>query len=247
MTSWWLTGRPDESSDMEQDGHPEDRVLVGVINRKRDFEKAQREHWYRVPQGRAVKGIHAEYVAFYFSRAFKELNGGIHYYARRTGLELARRCDLLPEEASHPRADQVYHKLQLAQLRRKDPPVLNPTRRSVVFIYTTWDRFKVARVNADLYSKADHFVDRVFYALERENIRAEREWEAARTSDDGGAQIRVECRDGTVIASTSPREEHVIPLDVSDSRRAVRASLQAILEAIKARGGPVMIDTPLEE
>jgi hypothetical protein len=227
--------------------YPEDRVLVGVINRKRDFEKAQTEHWYRVPQGQAPKGIHAEYLAFYFSRAFKELNGGIHYYVRRTGMELARRRDLLPEEPKHPRANNVYHKLQFAELRRKDPPILNPTKRPVAFIYTTWDRFQQATELADLYSEADQFVDRLFYALERSGVRSERVWEASRLSEDGGAQLRIMCEDGTVIASTAGVDEHVISIPVANAVEPVQSSLEIILEAIRSKGGPVMIDTPIED
>lgn len=227
--------------------YPEDRVLVGVVNRKRDLDTVRYDHWYRVPQRRAPNGIHAEYVAFFLSRAFGSLNGGIHYYARRTGVELVRRRDLLPEEASHSRADDVYYKLQLGELRRKDPAVTNPTKRAIAFIHTTWDRFEAAREIADLYSDADHFVDRVFHALERSGVRSERIWQADRTSDDGGAQLRVQCEDGTVVASTSARDEHVIRLDIDGSKDAVRYSVDVILEAIRQHGGPLMINLPLDE
>ncbi|MBN1680644.1 MAG: hypothetical protein JW966_10155 [Anaerolineae bacterium] len=227
--------------------YPEDRVLVGVINRKRDLDRAQYGHWYRVPQGKAQKGIHAEYVAFYLSRAFDELNGGIHYYARRTGLELARRADLLPEEAAHPRADTLYHKLQLAELRRKDPPILNPTRRPVSFIYTTWDRFEQAQVLADLYSQADHFVDRVFHALEGNGVHSQRYFEAECDEDRKGAEIRITCQKGTVIASTAEASgEHVIRLRVDDTASAVQMSVHSILQAIQAHGGPLMVNVPVE-
>lgn len=227
--------------------HPEDRVLVGVINRKRDFDKAQRERWYRVPQGQAPKGIHAEYVAFFLSRAFGKLNGGIHYYARRTGIELARRRDLLPEEADHPRADNWYHQLQFEELLRKSPPVLNPTHRPVGFIYTTWDRFVQARVLADLYSEADAYVDRVFHALQRSGIRSERIWEAEHVSEDGGAQLWVVCQDGIVIASTAPAQDQVIALPVTSTPESIRASVETILEAIRQYGGPLMVNVPIEE
>jgi hypothetical protein len=227
--------------------YPEDRVLVGVIRRKRDLEKAQREHWYRVPQGQATKGIHAEYVAFFLSRAFKEQNGGIRFYARRTGTELVSRRDLLPEEANHPHADNLYYKLQFGELRRKDPPILNLPHRRFAFIYTTWDRFCAASVITDLYSDADYFVDRVFHALEKTGVRAERIWEAARMSEDGGAQIRVLCEEGTVIASTTPRGEHVVPLPVGDSPQMVQNSVEAILEAIRRHGGLMMVPVPVED
>lgn len=226
--------------------YPEDRVLVGVINRKRDLDKARYEHWYRVPQGRAQHGIHAEYLAFFLSRQFKELNGGIHYYARRTGHELARRRDLLPDEADHQRRDSIYHKLQIGELRRKDPPVLNTTKRSITFIYTTWDRFEQAVEIKDLYSEADHFVDRVFHALEQQGVRSERIWEVERVSDDGGAQIQIDCNDGTVIASTAARGENVIPLNAGAAHDTVRFSVEAILAAIKRCGGPRMQNLPLD-
>ena len=62
---------------------PEDRVLVGVINRKRDLAIAQAEGWYRIPQRRMPRGVNAEYIAFFLSRAFKAQNGGVYYYAER--------------------------------------------------------------------------------------------------------------------------------------------------------------------
>jgi hypothetical protein len=219
--------------------YPEDRVLVGVINRQRDFERAQVEHWYRVPLGQAPKGIHAEYIAFFFSRAFKELNGGIHYYARRTGVELVRRRDLLPDEASHPRASALYHKIQFGELRRKDPPIVNSDRRGVAFIYTTWDRFSDARVLADLYSEADQYVDRVFHALERSGVRSRRVWQAERTGTGGDAQLHIPCQDGVVIASTVGAREDAVPLAVGPSVDAVRAGVEIILKAVEAHGGPL--------
>ncbi|MBI5669430.1 MAG: hypothetical protein HZC41_15610 [Chloroflexi bacterium] len=145
--------------------YPEDRVLVGVINRRRDLEHARRDRWYRIPLERMPNGVDVEYIAFYFSRAFKERNGGIHCFAELRGLELAYRHDLLPNEADHPRANHVYYKVQLGDLIEKNPPVLNPTRRAISFIYTTWDRFACAQTISDLYSQADYFVDRVYYAL----------------------------------------------------------------------------------
>ncbi|GAB4420191.1 MAG: hypothetical protein Kow00106_16650 [Anaerolineae bacterium] len=213
--------------------YPEDRVLVGVINRKRDFEKLQVEHWYRVPQGQAGQGIYAEYIAFFFSRAFGELNGGIHYYARRTGIELVRRCDLLPDEPTHPRAHALYYKLQIGELRPKDPPVLNAGRRVVSFVHTTWDRFVAARDVADLYSDDEDFVDRVFYALARQGIRAERISPGEGLS---GPQLRIPCREGIVLASTTPLDgDHVL----LPTRPTVERSVGAILAAVKRRGGPL--------
>lgn len=226
--------------------YPEDRVLVGVINRKRDLDHARYDHWYRIPKGRAAKGINAEYLAFYLSRAFGEQNGAIHYYARRTGHELARRRDLLPEEATHSRANNLYYKIQMGDLREKTPPIGNPTRRAIAFIYTTWDRFVSAEQIRDLYSVADHFVDRIQFALRRSGIRPERMWEAERISDDGGAQLRIVCESGEVIATTAKSVEGRVHLPSNLDPEAIPQLIAEIRARIASLGGPLTAPTPLE-
>ena len=221
---------------------PEDRVLVGVINRKRDLVYARDSHWYRIPQARMPHGVHAEYVGFFLSRAFGERNGGIHYYARRTGLELVYRKDLLPQEAQHKRADEAYYKAQLGELIEKDPPVLNPTKRPISFIYTTWDRFVHAKQISDLYSKADYYVDRVYHALRDKGIRPDRFWEAETRDTEQSPRLHILCEDGEVVASTD-RSEGSIYLDDSQPEDEI---LAAILDDIARQGGVVMVNVPLD-
>lgn len=144
--------------------YADDRVLVGVLNRKKDFEIARRQHWYRIPERQLPRGLNAEYVAFFLSgKVFGPQSGAIAYFARVTGLELARRADLLPGEDK--RAADVYFKLQFRKLVEKDPPIPNAPARSISFIRTTWDRFISAETIADLYSDRDFYVDRVYHAL----------------------------------------------------------------------------------
>lgn len=133
--------------------YPDDRVLIGVINRRRDFDLLRGQLWYRVPLLSAPLCIDTDYMAFYLSRAFQDANGTVAYYARRTGCELARRRDLLPGEADHPRAADLYFKLQFRAVERKLPPITNPTRRTISFIYTTWERFSAATTIAELYRR----------------------------------------------------------------------------------------------
>lgn len=131
--------------------YPEDRVLVGVIRRQRDFRLARDEAWYRIPVAHWPREVDTEIIAFFLSRAFGPLNGGIRFYAAMRGLELAYRRDLLPSEPNHRRADDVYYRVALGPLLEKQPPVLNPDRRRFAFIVTTWQRFEHARVIQDLY------------------------------------------------------------------------------------------------
>jgi hypothetical protein len=155
----------------------EDRVLVGVVNRKRDLDTVLKERWYRIPRSQMPRGVHAEYIAFFLSSAFKERNGAVHYFAECRGVELVRRRDLLPKEADHPRADEEYYKIQLGPVEVKDPPVKNTTRRSLAFVYTTWDRFVHAQTILDLYDKDSQYVDRVYYTLSEAGKSHDRSWQ----------------------------------------------------------------------
>ena len=144
--------------------YADDRVLVGVIKRQKDFQIASREHWYRIPQRQLPRGLNAEYIALFLSgKPFRERSGSIAYFARVTGLELARRRDLLPDEKQ--RADEIYYKVQFRQLIQRDPPIANEPARAISFVRTTWDRFVCAETISDLYSRADFYVDRVYHAL----------------------------------------------------------------------------------
>ena len=148
--------------------YPDDPVLVGVLNRRRDLELLRDELWYRIPIFSAPLCIDAVYIAFYLSKRIRatsplyevergsggEVRGSIAYFARRTGFELARRRDLLPDEANHPHANWLYFKLQFRALETKTPVITNPTHRPVSFIYTTWERFNSARTVTDLYNKS---------------------------------------------------------------------------------------------
>jgi len=219
---------------------PEDRVLVGVVNRKRDLTTAQKEGWYRIPRARMPRGVNAEYIAFFLSRAFKEKNGGIYYYAERRGLELAYRKDLLPKEVGHPRADEVYYKVQIGDLLEKSPPVLNPTRRTITFVYTTWDRFVSAQQISDLYSQEDYFVDRIYHALRDKGIYAERTWQAEYRGQ--APQLRILCEKGTVNASTAEGQGQVY----LDQKQSEDKLLAKILAEIASHDGPVLISIPME-
>jgi len=126
--------------------HPEDRVLVAVMNSRRDFERVRDDGWYRIPVKHAPQSTQeSDYVAFYFTKAFGEERWAIHWYAPVRGHELLRRRDLLPDESDHPRADHAYYAMQLGPLERLEPPIISLRWRRITFIETTWDRFQMAQ------------------------------------------------------------------------------------------------------
>ena len=222
--------------------YPEDRVLVGVMPHPRDLAIVREQHWYRIPQKRIPGGIHAEYIAFYFTKAFgDDLRWAIHTYARRTGHELVRRVDLLPDQPNHPHAHEHYYKVQLGPLKEKLPPVVSLRWRRITFIYTTWDRFIKAEEINDLYSTDDQFVDRVYHALKRRGIQPDR----AVQVQDGDQQYTVDmlipCQDGAVTIAVGEGG----PTSALRLERDEAADLDRIEAAIAARGGPILVDAGL--
>jgi hypothetical protein len=218
--------------------YPEDRVLVGVMPHPDDLEIARVQQWYRVPASRAPSGIHAEYIAFYFTKKFgPDLQYGIHFYARRTGHELLRRKDLLPDEINHPRAEETYYKIQLGPLRQKIPPILSLRWRRVTFIQTTWDRFTAATEINDLFSTDHQFVDRVYHALKMRGIQPDRDVEIREGDRCYKVEILIPCKDGAVmLASGDQRPAQALRLSEE------MQDLEAVEAAIHERGGPRTID-----
>lgn len=132
--------------------YPEDRVLVGVVNRARDAESLLRDLWYRIPLWRMPNGFGAEYLALFFSgQAARPYSAsGIYYFGRLRGIELHLRRHLLPQEVDHPRANEAYYRLHLEVLLRRTPPILNRLGRRVSFIWTTGERFLAAEDISEL-------------------------------------------------------------------------------------------------
>lgn len=155
--------------------NPDDVVLVALLNNQRDYELIASEHWYRIPTRHAPKHFSgAQYLAFYFARAFGEKKWTISEYASVRGHELARRRDLLPGEFNHPRADEIYYKLQLGALEKREPPIVSKRGRRMLFLWTTWERFTSAREFNDLFHKGPA-QDKLWDALKASNLDTERE------------------------------------------------------------------------
>lgn len=221
--------------------YPEDRVLVGVMPDPADLTIAREQHWYRVPIKHAPTGIHAEYIAFYFTKKFgPELRWGIHLYARRTGHELVRRVELLPAQPNHPRAEQMYYKLQLGELNQKTPPITSLRWRRITFIQTTWDRFQAAQEINDLFRSDDGFVDRTYHMLKQRGIQPERNVEIREGGTRYTVDMMIPCHEGAVLLSARLEHPTAALILGGDEER----DIAAIQRAIEQHGGAIMVDLP---
>ena len=131
-------------------------VLVAVVPTAADWEHLCREHWYRIPLSRVPRHVGADYMAFYHPGAGtpegqSDLRWTITYYAPVDNYRLVRRQELLPDEADHPRAADLYYKVELGALQRLPRPIASRRLRRIAFIETTLPRLLVAREINDLW------------------------------------------------------------------------------------------------
>jgi hypothetical protein len=204
--------------------HASDRVLVAIMNNRRDFEIARDEGWYRVPVKTAPQSTtEAAVLALYFTKAFGEEKWSIRWYAPVRGHELARRRDLLPQEPDHPRADEVYYKLQLGPLMKLELPIYSLRWRRVTFIESSWDRFTAAEEVNDLYASG---ADGLFVTLKDVGFWPEREFELREGGTVYTVDLAIPCREGTVAIAVTDRPAPPAALrqpDLAAVRRAVDA------------------------
>lgn len=131
------------------------RVLVVVMNQPRDLAIAREEGWYRIPLRRAPPRIAAEYLAFYQTAAFGNERWAIRYYAAIRGYRLVQRRQLLPQESSHPRADDQYYRIDLGRLEQLPLPVPAARLRRISFIATSFGQLRLARDVVELWNPAE--------------------------------------------------------------------------------------------
>ena len=207
--------------------YPSDRVLVAIMNSRRDFAIARDEGWYRIPKKHAPDSTtEAQVLAFYFTKAFGDQKWSIHYYAPVEGHELVRRRDLFPQQCNHPRADEPYYKLQLGPLMVLQKPIPSLRWRRVTFIESTWDRFIAAEEINDLYASG---ADGLFVTLKEAGFWLEREFEVREGEAFYTVDLAIPCRDGVVTVYLGDREAPPGTLREPD--------LETVCEAVERHGG----------
>lgn len=190
-------------------------ALVAIVNRRKDWRLAQTERWYRIPVRSAPEYLmQIRYVAFYQTRVFANEKWSVNYYAAVRGLETLRRCELLPDEPNHDRANERYYRVRIGEVQRLAKPILSRRRRRIVFIPTTLERLLRAREINDLYCTSP-IEDRLYDELKDAGLPTERQY-LVRENEVGymldlalfcsEGRINIEC-DGAAYHSTREKAE----------------------------------------
>lgn len=128
----------------------EETVLIGVVRRRADLERAIKDGWYRIP-GTVHFRRWPRYLALYPVMSCGRGGGSIRCYFPVEGVTRRRRIDLLPEEPEHPQSGEWYWRIELGPPVKLDRPVQNRLWRRVVFAYTTLSRLKRSREIGELF------------------------------------------------------------------------------------------------
>lgn len=210
--------------------YPEDRVLIAYMPEPKDFDRLVNEHWYRIPQQRAPKGLYSEYYSFYFGNKFGRRKWSICFYARQLGHELLRRRDIIPDEPEHPRAEELYYRVALGPLIELKEPIVSLRLRRISFLHTTWDRFRDAREISDLFVQGGDYVDRVFNTLKEQGIAAKQDYRIKEGEEFYRAPIVVPCSDGLFVL-----EQEILTVFGDD----LEALIEFVQTEISKRGGAI--------
>jgi hypothetical protein len=180
--------------------YPDDRVLVAIMNNKKDWQRVLDEGWYRIPAKHAPEGMPSfDWLAFYFTKVFGSDKWAIHYYARIEGHELMTRKDLIPAQPNHKRANNWYYQLQLGPLQHKIPPIVSTNWRRITFIATTGDRFETAEEINDLFEKESP-AGQLYVVLKEMGIYAERDFQIKEQGAEYVADLAVPLEGGTWLS-----------------------------------------------
>ncbi len=151
-------------------------VLVALLKEKSDFFILQEQGWYRIPVASAPKRWPPKCLAFYQPKAFENEAFRIQWYGPVADIQIVPRSELFPNEFESAKSNQLYYKLTFKRLELLERPILSLRPRRLVFIPTTWEKFRSAEQINDLFDDSP-LEDALWQQLKRSLIQAERQWE----------------------------------------------------------------------
>src|SRR6185503_13262222 len=123
----------------------------------------------------APKLVAVDWLAFYQTAKFGEDKWAINYVAPVKGHELATRAELLRTQADHPRAKELYYKIQIGPLERLPRSIPSRKWRRLTFLYTTGEKLLAAEELNDLIVVSAER-ERLWKALYERGLQAEKQY-----------------------------------------------------------------------
>jgi very-short-patch-repair endonuclease len=192
----------------------QDPVLLSILNHPRDLALARDQHWYRIPVRSADKWLRRrwppQWVAFYQTRIFGPEAFAVRYYTRVLEVRQVLRRELFPDQPHDEKALQCYYQLILGPLQQLDRPILSRRRRRIIFVQTTWHKFRSAAEINEL-SDESSLEDRLWAELKRHDLSAERQEFITANGHDYALDFAFYCTSGKLDVETDGDTWHADP------------------------------------
>ena len=180
-------------------------VLIAILPEPRDLEIARLLGWYRIPYKSAPKTMNVDYIAFYQTAKFRDdQKWAINHYAVVRGHELVTRAELLRDEPDHPRAGDMYFKLQLGPLKRLPQPIPSIRWRRITFFYTTGEYLMTAtEINQLMVGSAER--ELLWKTLYERGLAAEKQYKPSAKAPE--VDLAILCQLGNLGVTISDSEQ----------------------------------------
>ncbi|WP_338814529.1 DUF559 domain-containing protein [Bernardetia sp. Wsw4-3y2] len=195
----------------------ENRVLVAIMNNKKDFLIAQEKGWYRIPVKSAPKNIRDEtvvkYLAFYQTKIFGAEKYTIKWYAEIKNINKVFREELFKNESPSNKSNKEYYKIDFEELRQLKQPIVSKKGRRILFIPTTEQKFFSAKEINYLFNESP-IEDKFWEALVDHNIEAERQYFINAQGKNRFLDFAIFCKDRNINVECDGDQYHTKINDV---------------------------------
>jgi very-short-patch-repair endonuclease len=203
---------------------PRGEVLVAILNNPEDMKLAREAGWYRIPVTSARKWLGDRWpprlLAFYQTKVFGPPEAhAVNYCAAVRSIRVVSRVQLFPDTPrNHPKASRLYYQLLLGELQQLPEPILSHRLRRIVFIPTTFDKFRAAAEINDLWDESP-LEDRLWAILKRARVRAERQYPVGIEDHTYFLDFAVFCDGGKIDVETDGDTWHIGPESAQVDRK----------------------------
>lgn len=191
-------------------------ALVAILKDKQDLLFVEREHWYRIPVKSAPEIIRngtAKYIAWYQPKIFGNEAFAVRRYAEIADVSVCLRRDLLPEEATSPKANDRYYKISFNEVLTFPQPIVSARHRRLLFIPTTREKLFLAREINEVFS-GSNLEERLWHELRTEHIPAEREYIANGKAKTYHIDFAIFCKNARLAVECDGDSYHLATQDV---------------------------------
>lgn len=182
-------------------------VLIAMVNNPIDLAIIRDEGWYRIPVASVPKRFPPEFIAFYQTRIFKESACQVRYYGEVDQIKKVFRTELFPKEPQNGKSDKEYFQIRIKELRTLKQPIKSQKPRRIVFIPTTKEKFFGSELINDVFDESP-LEDLLWYALKKNQISAERQWELIFKNDRFILDFAMLCEKGFIDVETDGDTYH---------------------------------------